>query len=133
MPFVPGKKKAFLMPSGPPSDPYRNHLFAVLTDASKSGSHLLVPICTIKPNRYFDNACEIAVGEHPFITGKSYIEYRLITVRPSSHIVSCIDGMTFHPKEDVTESLYQRICAGIDRSRHIPRWAKIDFHKWPDC
>lgn len=133
MPFVPGKKKAFLMPSGPPSDPYRNHLFIILTDASKNGSHLLVSISSIKPERYFDNACEIAIGEHPFITSKSYVEYRHIQARHTNHIIKCVEGMTFHPKEDFNEALYQRICSGIDHSRHIPRWAKTDFHNWPEC
>lgn len=132
MPFVPSKKKALLMPSGPAHDLDRKHLFVILTEASKTGHYLLVPISSIKEGRFYDPTCEVATGEHPFVTTKSSLEYRFIQLKHGTAIIKGIESTLFIEKEAISESLYQRICAGITVSRHIPKWAIKDFQNWPN-
>lgn len=127
MPFSPQKKKSVLVPSGETL-----HLFVIVTDACKNMLHLLVPICTIKKERYYDKTCIVKVGDHPFIKHDSYVYYAQIQQRPQAHIIKCVDENSYIEKEDVGDALYAAICAGIEKSSHIPRWAKSQYKSWPN-
>ena len=81
MPYVPGRGKTLLIPSGTRKDPNKKHLFVVTTDACNSNQHLLVPICSIVANRHHDPACELKAGEHPFLAHDSYVAYNLSAVK----------------------------------------------------
>jgi len=131
MNFLAGKKKTILIPSGPSHDPDRKHLFCILTDASHHNQHLLVPICSVKPGKFYDPTCVILPGAHSFIKKDSYVEYRLMEIRPTKHICKLVDGNEWTEKEDFNEDLHNRICEGIRTSKFTPRWAKDHYESWP--
>jgi len=121
MPYVVARGNALLIPSGTHSDPNRKHLFVVLTDACAAGAHLLVSLSSIKPNVFHDPACLVAAGEHPFVTVDSFVEYRLARTIDAAHIVKCVAGWVYTPREPVTPALLQRTCDGIEQTRFVPK------------
>ena len=131
MPYSASKKQTFLKPSGPHYEPSRLHLFILLTDACHSGAHLMAPVCTIRDNKFYDQACIIEPGEHGFITAKSSVEYRLAVIAQGGHIALCVDGGIYIEKENVNDDLFNRICSGARTSTHITRSMQNYFLNWP--
>jgi hypothetical protein len=121
MPYVVARGNALLVPSGSHNDPNRKHLFVVLTESCPAGEHLLVSVSSIKPNVFHDPACLISAGEHPFITVASFVEYRLARTIDAAHIVKCVDGWLYTPREPVSPPLLQRMCDGVELSRFVPK------------
>jgi hypothetical protein len=113
MPYAVAKKATLLMPSGPDEG---QHLYVIMTNPCDEGQSLLVSLSSIKEGRFHDPACIIEVGEHPFVTKRSYVEYRLSRIIRCDHITKCVDGWTFTPKADVSDDLYAKIAAGIGAS-----------------
>ena len=113
-------------------NPDKKHLFVTLTNACPNGQHLLISICSIMPGRFHDPACEIAIGEHEFITKPSYVEYRFPTTRPGTLITKCVEGWMYHQKEDLEDLLFDRVCHGVEESEFIPKWALDYFVLWRD-
>jgi hypothetical protein len=73
----------FLIATGSPSDPNRNHLLVAIIDipVDAGGMILLVPISSIKAERRHDTTCVILAADHvhPFTTLDSFVEYAVIT------------------------------------------------------
>lgn len=130
MSFVPGKKKTVLVPSGPGD---YLHLYVILTDACKNNMHLLVPISSIKEGKFHDNTCEILAAnqEHPFIKKDSFVYFSKIQSRPRTHIIKCVEERSYIEREEVSDSLFQRISEGVTQSKFVPAWAKKQFIYWP--
>ena len=105
-----------LIPSGPGNT---KHLHIILTDKCDDGQHLLVGLSSIKPGRPYDDACEVEVGDHRFVSKRSYVEYRLTKRDRASHLSKCVKGWTFTPHDDVTDALLNRICDGLLISKFI--------------
>lgn len=121
MPYKPVSRATLLIPSGPPTNPDKLHLHVILTDECAAGFHLLGSIASVQRGRFHDKSCIIEAGEHEFIKHDSYFIYRRLTTARGSHIVKCVDGWLYRPKDPVSVALYNRICAGIDRSDFSPR------------
>ncbi len=119
MGYIPHRGGTLLIPSGP-----SKHLFVILTDRCQDGMHLLVSLSTIKPGRFHDNACIVEPGEHRFVKRPSFIEYRRPRRDTASHLVTCVNGWTFTPHDDVTDAVFKRICHGIHESKFIPQGMK---------
>jgi len=107
MAYVVRKKQTLLIPSGPANDPFRNHLFVIATDRCYNHQHLLMPICTIHTSRFHDPTCKVAGGLHSSLPLNSYVEYRLIKQHHCAHIEKCADALSFVPKDDVEDTLFQ--------------------------
>lgn len=119
MSYIAAKKHSFFVPTGDDQ-----HLFAVMNDVCHNGQHLLLSVTSVKahmPN--YDRTCELAIGEHPFITKPSYVYYRKPEVRSAAHISKCVDAKAFMQKEDFEDGVFERILAGIEISDHTPRFA----------
>ncbi|RWI20333.1 hypothetical protein [Mesorhizobium sp.] len=85
------------------------------------GQVLLVNISSIKPDQFHDPACEIAGGAHPSIPNDSFVSYKHALAMPVSKIQKFVDSWYYHPKEPVSDdSLFERICAGIEKSEFTP-------------
>lgn len=127
-------KQTFLIPAGPPEDPFRNHLFVTLTNLCSNNQHLLVPICSIVDGKFHDPACELLSSDYPhsFITRNSYVEYRRIVAHHHLHIEKCLNSGYFIPREDMSDELFNRIINGVLVSRFTPRWAKQYLDRWPN-
>ncbi len=87
MTFKPQKKATLLMPSGPPDDPERRHLWVILTDSCQHEANLLVNVSTLRDGRFHDPACILEPGEHKRITVRSWIEYRRAKAVYSSALI----------------------------------------------
>jgi len=124
MPYEPIKKGTLLVPSGSYNNPDAHHLHVILTDACTNSQHLLVSITSIKAGISYDDACVIEAGEHAFIGHRSYVYYRRSRQDRAAHLTKCVEGGLFHPRDPVSDALFERICEGIELSRFIPRWVR---------
>jgi len=124
MPYIAYSKATLLMSSGP-----GKHLHVVMTDANDTGKqHLLLSISTIRTSKYYDPQCIIKAGEHPFLISDSFVEYKFALQTDAKNLSTCVDGQIFIPKEDMNDKLFYRICDGIEKSEHTPRWAITFFN-----
>jgi len=121
MPYAPRRGHTLLIPSGTASSPDQMHLFVIITERCDANRHLLVNLSTIRKGVHFDPACIVEVGQHPFVTARSYIAYRLARTDHAAHLTKCVDGWTFHQREDVSPQLLARICDGVLQSEFIKR------------
>ncbi len=52
------------------------HLFVIILEAKEDEDRtILLPICTINPNGYYDKTATFKRGDHDFIIAPSYIDY----------------------------------------------------------
>lgn len=119
MTYAVAKKATLLMPSGPQED--GQHLYIIVTNPCDESKTLLVTLCSIKDGRFHDPSCIVEVGEHPFVTKRSYVDYRLSRIVRCDHISKCVAGWTFTPKADVSDSLFARVEGGIEKSDFTSR------------
>jgi hypothetical protein len=129
MAYVPNCGGTLLIPSGTFNSPDQMHLFVIVTEKCAENRHLLVNISTIRDGVHFDPACIVEAGEHPFVTDRSYVVYRLARIDHAAHLSKCVDGWTFRPKENVTQELLNRICDGVLRSEFIGRADRAYYRK----
>lgn len=120
----------FLIPSGPPHDPSRKHLFVVVTKVSKNEkdelSVALVPFCSVKNNYPLDPTCVLKQGEHPTIKHDSFVFYEKAEIKSCKAIEEGISQMFFVPKGSMPELALTKIAQGISRSPKTPQRVK-DF------
>ncbi len=116
MPYQVAKRGTLLIPSGPVNNPDQLHLHVILTDSCENNRHLLINISTIRDDTFHDPTCVIELGEHPSVTEQSWVVYRRAMTLHADHIIKCVDGWSFKPKEAVSEELFSRICNGVDAS-----------------
>lgn len=129
MPFIPAKKATLLIPSGSDRNPDSLHLHVMLTNACKDNQHLLVSLATARDGQFYDTACVIELGEHPFIARQSCVVYRRLRTSHRLHLIKCVDGGLFVEREPVSDDLYERICAGIDASQFAPQGMRAYWTK----
>lgn len=114
-PYVPYKTAAYLAPANE-----INHLFAVMNDPCDQHQVLVLNVTSIKEGKYHDPACEINVGDHPFIKHPSYILYRLAETTRSARVGKMVDLKYYIPREDWDGGVFARIAAGIRASDDTP-------------
>lgn len=116
MPYVPYKKGTLLIPTGG-----TNHLFAIITDKCKQGSHLIVNFTTLRPNAKHDPSCIAEAGEHRFITQRSYALYRMADIQPADRLSRLVDARVYSTHDDISYDLLQRLCEGVEDSPFTAR------------
>lgn len=119
MPFQPLKKATLLIPSGPPRDPDRNHLWVVLTDPCPAEANLIISISSVKAGHFYDPACVIDAGAHRRITVQSWAVYKLCR---AVHSVSLIKGEAawlYRADDPVSDKLFEQLCKGVHETEHI--------------
>lgn len=110
------------------------HLFVTLTNPCNNGLHLLVPICSIKPERFHDATCIIKSNDnvHIFINRDSYVSYKDIQARHAVLIDRCLSSGAYVDKPpDISSAWLQKICDGVVASDFCPQWAQMQFQNWP--
>lgn len=128
MTFKPQKKATLLMPSGPPGDLERKHLWIILTDPCQDEAHLLVNASTVRDNRFYDPTCILEAGEHRRITARSWIEYRRAKAVRSSALIKGEAAWLYHPAEPVSDEVFDRVCKGLLESEFTPIRMKKYFN-----
>lgn len=108
------KGDAFLIPSGP-----TNHLCCILTDKLPGSFRLFVTITSIYPDKHFDDACVLNVGDHPSILHPSYVAYRHIDQRTEQHIENMIAANEYIRRDPFAENVLERILKGAQISDEI--------------
>jgi len=82
---------------------------------------MMVSVLTIKPGIIVDDSCVLHVGDHPFISHPSFVDYRFARIDAADHVQSRVDENVFIPQQDCSEELIKRVIAGALKSRRIPR------------
>jgi hypothetical protein len=129
MPFNCQKKSSLLIPSGPPHDRDRKHLFVLITDRCANHSHLGVPICTIEPGVWHDDACVLNAGCHEFLELPSFAMYRFAKIMHHALVSRRVDLNEFIPKADVSDEVCEIIRNGLLESRFVPKLIKKYFEE----
>lgn len=113
MPYIFRRGSTLLIPSGPPNDPDRLHLFIAVTDVCPDGDQLIAGISTIRGG-YYDRACVIPAGAHPFIVSDSYAEYRYARRISNTHLMRMADKGLFAPRDDASPALVRSVRNGVN-------------------
>jgi len=115
--YNPVKRDTLSIPSGPSADPLRPHLFIILTDRAADNSYLLVPISSVKNDGlYYDHTTILPLGCHSSISRESFVRYGEMHLYKHDTLVNNVASGKYTPKERFAESIFQQICAGIERS-----------------
>ena len=115
MTYVPYRKCGLLIPFNEVP-----HLFAVMNDECCDKFCLTIMITSIRPGKYYDAACVLDVGDHPFIKHPSYLLYRMAEITKADRISLFVSKNYYIPKEDFSEEVFKRISAGIRISDDTP-------------
>jgi hypothetical protein len=119
VPFAPTRRMTLWIPStGPSHDPARGHLFIVLTNPCPSGMVLLVPVCGAGPRS--DTTCLLGVGDHPFLTKKSFVAYHLLKTYAAVTLVEQARKKIIQGREMLDERIFALVCRGVETSRSSP-------------
>lgn len=127
MTFQPLKKATLLMPSGPPGDPDRLHLWVVLTDPCSLEANLIVSISTIREGRFHDPACVLEPGDHRRITAPSWANFRMGRAIHCRVLVKGEAAWLYRADAPVTDAVIEKLCAGLMESDHTPLRLKRYF------
>ncbi|WP_208101589.1 hypothetical protein [Pseudomonas koreensis] len=79
-------------------------------------SVLVVNISSIKPSAFFDPACVLQSGCHPFVTQDSWVVYRGATVLKVPRLEAKIAAGDVRPDHPVTQQVYNQVRLGFDAS-----------------
>jgi hypothetical protein len=113
-----------LVPSGA-----TNHLFVIVLKSSDFGGYgsdqcISVNVTSIREGVYYDNACVLEAGCHPFITHDSYVLYSHARIDSESHLKNQVSSGRMAPKEPVDNELLAVIVEGLKNSLHTKKYLK---------
>lgn len=118
--FVPLKRAALLVPSGPSVDPDRKHLFILLTDpcADEEGVQavLMVSLSSVKPQIPYDPSCVLKAGDHPFVKRASFVDYGKARIEAVDKLLRGVKEGKLVPQPPVATEVFARICEGLVKS-----------------
>lgn len=117
------KRGTILIPSGPPQDPGRLHLFVVCSDPCSEGKQVIVSVST-RVNSLCDPTCVLQPHEHRFLTKESFVFYRKASIESQSALSTGLQRGTFTSHDDMNAQSFLRIVKGICASPQTPRKVK---------
>jgi hypothetical protein len=122
--FLPYPRGTLLIPSGPSHNPSQRHLFVILTNPSAQPDEeklvALAGITSIRANVYYDPACLLFPGDHPFIVQDSYVLYSHARLEDAEALLRGVRDGRLIPHRPIDEPVFARICSGLMTSRHVP-------------
>ena len=96
--------------------PDDDHLYVVISDPHQTDV-ILVSVTTKR--RFTDTACELAVGDHPFIQHDSCISYEYAEIVAVATIEAKLVAGDLRLGEDFSKSVILRIWEGAERTRNL--------------
>lgn len=100
------------------------HLFVVVLEANQDTDQtILLPLCTIRPGRFYDKTVELSPGEggHDFIKDPTYVDYYDGRIETKAKIDEMIVlGTARRRKPNFDDNTCQKIFGGIQKSKHTP-------------
>ena len=102
------------MPSGPAHDRDRFHLFIVCTEpVGELLEQLVVGVTSLKDGYPHDPSCYLYVGDHSFISRKSWVFYRAAKIVPGDKLAIGVADGQFLQREILDQDVFDRVCHGI--------------------
>jgi len=102
------------MPSG-----LKPHLHVVLNDPfGKLREVLIVPICSAHEGSY-DSSCILGVGDHKFLTHKSFISYHHLSIVGAEKLEKGVKLGEFKQFDPIDTAIFARICYGLSKSNSV--------------
>jgi hypothetical protein len=104
----------------------QSHLFVNVFDVVDDDDEtILIPIDTIYPDRFYDDTTILEIGDHDYVTRRSYMNYNLGQVRTKVWI----DNHCRLREPLVTADIIQRIRYGIEDSEFTPFDVEAEYRK----
>lgn len=121
------RRATLLIPSGPPQDPDRKHLYVCITDpVGAARETLLVPVATLRQGEPHDPTCRLFRGDHPFLRHESYVNYRFARIDPADRIERGVRDGVLVPHQVLDTAVFARVCKGLTESRFLaPRYREF--------
>tara|TARA_Y100000588_G_scaffold263967_1_gene278693 strand:- start:253 stop:657 length:405 start_codon:yes stop_codon:yes gene_type:complete len=117
-------KNTVLRPSGP-----CDHLFVVITTPDGEPPKVVAVNVSTK-RRNSDTTTVLIQGEHSFLTKpESIIRYDLAELVEVDELVKAVDSGNLTAMEDMSDSVFQRICDGIEASPNTPQDIKDQYQR----
>jgi hypothetical protein len=121
------RRSSLWIPSGPPNDPNRGHLFIVLTDPCPDDKILAVPVNSL--TKRSDTTCKLGKGDHARIHHESFAAYYRAQTYSVSVLEDQVSKKIIHDEGIVDEKVFARICAGVENSRECIPAHKAYYRK----
>jgi hypothetical protein len=121
--------QTFLAKTGSPSDASREHLYVVLTEPNDKGCIIWVSWNSLKDGRFYDKTCVLDVGDHPFITKKTWVNYGRAAIVTVEEIKRNLARGVLAENDPMKEEVFNRIAAGLLASDHTPMEA-AEFYRF---
>lgn len=126
--FFVTRRATVLVPSGTQEQPDLKHLFILLNNPVHAARLvLLVSISTIREGRYFDPACRLFDGDHPFISRQSYVVYQKARIEEASKLERGVQAKILVPRDPFSGEIFARVCEGVLTSKHTESAIKAFF------
>jgi hypothetical protein len=120
--ILPGQ--TFLAKTGSPSDSSKEHLYVVLTepvDTSKRKDCIVwVSLSSVKEKRYHDKTCILEVGDHSFITKRTWVKYQQSAIITVDEIRRNFNKGILLENDPLKEQVLSRIVEGLSVSDDTP-------------
>ena len=78
---------------------------------------LVVPLCSLEPGTR-DRACLLGIGDHPYITHRSFIHYGKAEILEHSSLQESLRRGDILPRDDCREEVFDQICRGLTVSKY---------------
>lgn len=113
--YLPYQKASYLAPINDV-----HHLYAVLNSPCGQNQCLVVNVTSVKDGKYYDNACVLNEGDHPFIRHQSYLLYRMADTMGAAKITRYVNLKHYVTREDWGDEVFARIVNGLAASEDVP-------------
>jgi len=109
------------------------HLYVVLTEPmdtiTQKNCILWVSLSSVEGKRYYDDTCLLDVGDHPFISKKTWVSYQHAAITTADKIKKNLDRGLLLENDPLKEQLLNRILKGLEISNDTPREV-LDFYNF---
>lgn len=127
--FLVVRRASLLIPSGPPHDREKRHLFVCLTDPHGPLSEVaIVSISSARSDGRHDQTCRLFPGDHQFIIRESFVDYRHARIIEAGKLNNGVQSGRFERRQPFDIGIFARICDGILKSRYTERRI-ADFYR----
>lgn len=96
-----------------------NHLNILLHRSTQHDLWLLGAVSSIKPGRFFDPACILDQGDHPYLRHPSYVVYAKMHEIRTVHISRMVGKGVYVAKEPLSQHVFDRVVKGLFASDEV--------------
>lgn len=98
-----------------------SHLWVVISDPRMDRQRVaVVNFSSVKGNRTDDEACLLDVGDHPWITRKTFVAYGFAQIKSDAELERGIGGGGYIPEDPVSSELLSKIRRCVADTDRMP-------------